>query len=284
MIHDHFILQDTFTGYKKVIEFHDREGQFLWDIYNFYIREAFPTEKPRYYAITSPFDLTWKWAPQQALVFEDGKLIFSTDFSEAVKIRTGAMDTIFLQALGTDVLTDKKILIVGSGGTAKYSYIFLRDAFPSLWQVHYTNRTGVNKEFESLGELVYRASPDLGEYDMIFLHAHISEPYLREKDLKNLKPWVIITSYGGITPERDIESIFFDSAHQIFVDMTENIENLKPLKTALEKWQIRANEIIDLWSYLSGEIILPEHTGMKIFISGWTHIQNIAMMKYLMSE
>lgn len=282
LIRDAFIYQDVFSGYKKVIEFHDRDEKFVGDIYNFYIREVWEDAKPRYYTITSPYDLSWKSAPQQALVFEDAKLIFSTDFAEAVKIRTGAMDTLFIQSLGIDSLQNKRILIVGSGGTAKYSYIFLRESFAHIDQVEYTNRTGVNRDFESLGNLRYTPKPDLSEYDMIFLHGHVDEPYLKEKDMEKLKAWVIITSYGWKTPERDIESAFFRSRNRILVDMHSNIENLKPLQKAIRDWQISQDEVVDFRAQLQSR----EKSDMPvtIFISGGTYIQNIAMMKYLMTE
>ncbi len=98
-----FIHQDKFSGHKKVVEFYDEKNIFQWDVYNFYIRELLSDGSPQYYTITSPYDVTWQSAPQQAMVFHGEKLIFSTDFTEAVKIRTGCMDTLFLQALGIKI-------------------------------------------------------------------------------------------------------------------------------------------------------------------------------------
>lgn len=284
LIRDAFLHQDTFVGYKKVIEFFDSQAQFQWDVYNFYIRETLESGSPRYYCISSPYDLTWKWAPQQAMVFEDAKLVFSTDFSEAVKIRTGAMDTLFLQSLGITRLWDKRILLVGSGGTAIYSYSFLRDTFADIDTIHYTNRSGPNLEFEKLWNLEYHTRPNLSEYDMIFLHANVDEPYLKSEHREILKKWVIVTSYGGKTPERDIVPEFFTSEDRIVVDMTDNIENLNPLKNAIEKWYIQKNEVLDLWVQLATKIYRYDTMRNTIFISWGTPIQNIAMMKYLYNK
>ena len=284
LIRDAFLHQDAFIGQKKVIEFFDTTGKFQGDIYNFYIRELLEDGTPRYYVITSPFDLTWKWAPQQWLIFEWGKLIFSTDFSEAVNIRTGAMDSLFLQSLGIDSLKDKKILIVGSGWTAQYSYLFLRNTFTDIGTLHYTNRSGASVEFEKLWNLEYQALPNLNEYDMIFLHANVSEPYLKSEHRAMLKKWVIVTSYGGKTPERDIAPEFFTSQDQVVIDMSANIENLNPLKHALEKWYIQKDEIIDFWVQLSHRVYRHDAMQNTLFISGGTPLQNIAMMKYLMKN
>jgi ornithine cyclodeaminase/alanine dehydrogenase-like protein (mu-crystallin family) len=282
LIRDAFIHQGTFSGSKKIIEFHDADGKFQWDIYNFYIREQIANGEPRYYCINAPYDMTWKDSPQQALVFESGRLIFSTDFTESVRVRTGAMDAIFLQSLGITSLCDKKILMVWSGGTAKYSYLFLQDTYADIWSIAYTNRSWAHAEFEALGDLHYIKNPDLGKYDIILLHAHVSEPYLWSWDLDAIKPGTIITSYGGMTPERDIHSDFFTSERSIVVDMTANIDNLKPLKTAIERSQIQADEVIDLGSQLSKQGISYDPSKITICISWGTYIQNIAMMKYMM--
>ena len=281
LIRDAFLHQDTFIGHKKVIEFFDANEEFQGDIYNFYIREVLEHGRPRYYTITSPFDLSWKWAPQQWLVFEWGKLVFSTDFSQAVDVRTGAMDALFIESLGIDSLKGKKILIVGSGGTARYSYSFLRDTFADIETVHYTNRSWVSVEFEKLWNLEYHAIPKLSGYDMIFLHANVSEPYLQSEHREILKKWVIVTSYGGKTPERDIVPEFFTSENRVVVDMTANIENLNPLKNAIEKGYIQKDEIIDFWVQLSHSIYRHDPLKNTLFISWGTPIQNIAMMKYL---
>ncbi len=283
-IRDAFIHQDRFSGHKKVIEFFDRENQFQWDIYNFYIREILLDWSPQYYTITSPYDVTWKWAPQQALVFHSEKLVYSSDFSEAVKIRTGCMDTIFLQSLGIEKLSDTKMLIVWSGGTAKYSYLFLRDSFTDLGVVDYTNRLWQNHEFESLGSMNYVATPDLSQYDIILLHAHVDSPYLTSEYRSQIKDGAIIVSYGGKTPERDISPAFFTSEDIVIVDMYANIENLKPLKTAIESWSIKQEELIDLGKILSGEQKIEKRKNITVCISGGTYIQNIAMMKYMMNH
>jgi len=283
-IRDAFIHQDRFSGHKKVVEFFDDKEASQWDIYNFYIREVLPDGSPQYYAITSPYDISWKSAPQQAMVFHSEKLIFSTEFSEAVKIRTWCMDTIFLQALEITDISDKRILIVWSGGTAKYIYLFLKDSFNNLGSIDYTNRPGSNTEFESLGELRYVDAPHLGEYDIILLHAHVDAPYLKTENRSQLKKDAIVISYGGKTPERDIAHTFFTSDDMVIVDMYANIENLKPLKTALEVWSIYQSELIDLGKLLSREQTVNNRKDLTICISGGTHIQNLAMMKYMMEN
>lgn len=279
---DAFVHQDRFSWHKKVVEFFDKDNKFQWDIYNFYIREVLADGSPQYYTITSPYDVTWEWAPQQALVFCDEKLTFSAEFSEAVKIRTGCMDALFLQALGITSLSDKKILIVWSGGTARYSYLFLKDSFSDLWVVDYTNRSWKNIEFESLGDLNYIPTLDMSQYDIILLHAHVDEPYLRSEYRGQIKDGAIIISYGGKTPERDISQAFFTSDDTVIVDMYANRENLKPLKTAIESWSIRQEDLIDLGKLLSGEQKIEKRKNLTVCISGGTHIQNIAMLKYMM--
>lgn len=282
-IRDAFIHQDRFSGHKKVVEFFDDNNVFQWDIYNFYIREILANGIPQYYTITSPYDINWKSAPQQALVFREEKLIFNTDFSEQVKVRTGCMDTVFLRSLGIESLKDKKILIVGSGGTAKYAYLFLKDSFSDIWSIDYVNRSGPHAEFESLGNLRYIPMPDMSQYDIILLHAHVDEPYLRSENRSQMKDGVIIISYGWKTPERDISPTFFTTQDTVIVDMYTNIENLKPLKTALDLWYIQQAEIFDLGKVLSWEQKIKERKSITICISGGTYIQNIAMMKYMMN-
>jgi hypothetical protein len=281
-IRDAFVHQDRFSWHKKVVEFFDSENVFQWDIYNFYIREVLPEGSPQYYTITSPYDVTWKWAPQQALVFRDERLIYSTDFAEAVKIRTGCMDPIFLQSLGIEKLSDKRILIVWSGGTARYSYLFLKDSYPDLWTVDYTNRWWRNTEFESLGDLHHVAIPDIGQYDIILLHAHVDTPYLTPEMRTQIKEGAVIISYGGKTPERDISPTFFTSDDTVIVDMYANRENLKPLKSSIDGWSILESEVFDLGKVLSWVQKIDKKTNLTVCISGGTYIQNIAMMKYMM--
>jgi hypothetical protein len=62
----------------------------------------------------------------------------------------------------------------------------------------------------------------------------VDAPYLKTENRSQLKKDAIVISYGGKTPERDIAHTFFTSDDMVIVDMYANIENLKPLKTALE--------------------------------------------------
>lgn len=194
------------------------------------------------------------------------------------------MDTLFLQSLGVETLSDKKILIVWSGGTAKYSYLFLKDSFADLGTIDYINRSWQNTEFESLGSMKYVAAPDMSQYDIILLHAHVDVPYLTSEHRSQIKDWAVVISYGGKTPERDISPIFFTSDDTVIIDMYANIDNLKPLKTAIESWSIRQEELIDLGKLLSGEQKIENRKNLTVCISGGTYIQNIAMMKYMMNQ
>jgi len=123
------------------------------DFLFFYIHEPHEGKPPTFYFIVSPYDARSKAAPQGAQVFDGGTLVFQTDYTEYVKVRTGLMDAFALDALKSDP-AGKNILYIGAGGVAEWSLRALKAYFPQVDIVQYKNASGGKSSFEAVASQV----------------------------------------------------------------------------------------------------------------------------------
>jgi len=277
LVKDTFLNQDKYKMDLMIKEF---DGA---DFFFFYIFEARGEEAPRFYFITSPYDDISKGAPQGAQVFDGGELVLQLDYTEYVKVRTGLMDALALDALSKDP-SGKKVLYIGAGGVAEWSLRALKAYYPSLNSVDYTNTSGGKEVFEQVGqevgvETVYQAAPDLGSYDFILMHTNAHEPVLQASDIKNLKSDVFISLYGD-KREADIE-VYKDAT--VVINWAESFEKQGDLVEAVKAGLVEVDEATVLTDLLNSDKNI-ETKGKVVYRSGGTPMQNIAVLKYLMNK
>ena len=100
-----FIHEDQYELRKSVEEFQDADMKFLGDFVSF------------------------------LMVDKGGKLLLNTDYTDYAAMRTGAMDSIALKASGIEKLSQKRILLFGTGRTARWSLRILQTVFEDLKEI-----------------------------------------------------------------------------------------------------------------------------------------------------
>jgi ornithine cyclodeaminase/alanine dehydrogenase-like protein (mu-crystallin family) len=285
ILEEQFLLQDELSVYKDIHEHNDMEGNFAGDDYVFSI---FDKINSSFYFVISPYDDKSKKAPQQALVFREGRLQEQFDYTNYANMRTGAMDALLLRALKLNP-TSAKILIYGTGGVAKWTLKFLKAAFPNIEQVDYMNSRNQNDEgFEELGNniglrLSLGDKSKIGEFDYIFCHTSSYQPVITKEDLENTKSNVLITSYLTTYNFEEIDISAWDTGkNTVITSWDKEIENSKDLQEAEKSGILEKSKIKTLLEVLSNST--PNIVDTRIMSrSAGTPIQNAALIKYLLS-
>jgi ornithine cyclodeaminase/alanine dehydrogenase-like protein (mu-crystallin family) len=285
ILEEQFLHQDELSVYKDIHVHNDMEGNFAGDDYVFSI---FDKINSSFYFVISPYDDKSKKAPQQALVFREGRLQEQFDYTNYANMRTGAMDALLLRALKLNP-TSAKILIYGTGGVAKWTLKFLKAAFPNIEQVDYMNSRNQNDEgFEELGNniglrLSLGDKSKIGEFDYIFCHTSSYQPVITKEDLENTKSNVLITSYLTTYNFEEIDISAWDTGkNTVITSWDKEIENSKDLQEAEKSGILEKSKIKTLLEVLSNST--PNIVDTRImFRSAGTPIQNAALIKYLLS-
>jgi ornithine cyclodeaminase/alanine dehydrogenase-like protein (mu-crystallin family) len=282
---EQFLHQYELSVYRDIHEHNDMEGKFAGDDHVFSI---FDKVNSNFYFVISPYDDKSKKAPQQALVFSEGRLQEQFDYTNYANMRTGAMDALLLRALNRNP-TSAKMLIYGSGEIAKWTLKFLKAAFPDIEQVDYINSRKLKDEvFEEFGNniglrLFLGDKSKIGEYDYILCHTSSPEPVITKEDLENTKPDVLITSYLTSYNFEEIDISAWDTGkNTVITSWDKEIENSKDLQAAEKSGILERSKIITLHDVLSKST--PNIADSKVmFRSAGTPIQNAALIKYLLS-
>ncbi len=284
-------IKQTFKDHEKykfdkyIPEF-EVEGKYAGDFYNFFIFEPRGTNPPRFYHTVSPYDPISKKSPDQALVFENGKVILNIDFTDYVKKRTGVMDSLLLNAMGVQTLSGK-VLYLGSGKVARASLSTLKECFSDLMSVDCINASGDLSEITSLGESIkVNINPGdlkkLSEYAYIFCHTNSHSPVLTNDLQAKLKPGVIITTYADAIDKGEVDDEFFDSSKaNIVCDWERTLTDAKELKRAVENSKVDKEQAIFMVDLLGGNKKIDTSKGYTIYRSSGTPMQNVAVLKLL---
>lgn len=284
-----FINQDKYIFDKYVPEF-DVDGKFLGDCYNITIVEPKDTNPPRFYHTFSPFDVISNAAPDRALVFENGELLLNIDFTHLIKERTGAMDSVILLNCGVDSTRGKKVLYLGSGGTAQASLKILKTHFPELSEIDCINNSNDLARFKEfakqLGVKVAKGSYDqIEEYDYIFCHTSTEKTLLTENALQRIKKGAIITSFISSTEHGEVADEFYDPENaNIIVDWQQTLKSAKDLARAIQKGQTHETEIIFLRDLFNKTQQIDMRKKYTIYRSVGTPMQNLAVLRLLLEE
>ena len=256
-----FIDEDKY-GFDKHIWEYKPNGSFIGDSVVFNMAEN--TTPPTFYFVISPYDITSKKAPQHALVFKDGLSVINTDYTEYAAMRTGAMDTLVLQALGISSLNEKKILMFGRGKTATWSVKFLKHTFADCPEI-----TVVHSETP-------RDSYDISDFDIIICHTNAKEFVLSAEDRKNIKKGAIITNFISTESNTEVDPSFFDHEKaNVVIDWKPNLKRAPEIPNS--------KEIIQLKELLNETKKLEINKKYSVFRFLGTPLQNLAVLKTLTS-
>lgn len=279
-----FLNEDRYQFIKEVKELYDKEEKFLGDFVSFLIVDK-NTTPPLFYYVCSPYDVVSKKDPQQALVWKGGELLLNTDYTELAAMRTGAMDSIALKLSNINALMNQRILLFGTGKTAKWSLRILKAFFSDLNQIEYLNsKSTADHKFESFAkELGVKASvgskEQISSYDIILCHTNAKEPVLNINDIKKIKSGAVITTYIGSTEHGEVADEFYTTNANVVLDWK---SNLKVAKDILRS-PISEKDIILLSDLLSEKSVLPETNSYTIFRFLGTPMQNLGVLQSMIS-
>lgn len=279
-----FIDQDNYFFDKHVPEF-TNDGKFLADYFNQLAVEPRGDNPPRFYHTFSPFDVISNKAPHYAVVFEAGEQLLNIEFDSYVSMRTAAMSAVVLQALGTDSLADKKVLLFGSGKIATESAKILASEL-GLTSIDVITRSGdltkIKEATAASGLTINTGSLDsLSQYDVIITHTQTTEPVISKEQLVSIKQGAFLASYISSTEHGEFPDEVYDKAKaNVITDWPQTLTGAKDLKRALDAGQLNEQDLIYLKDLFTGKSI---DTGKQytVYRSTGTPIQNLAVLKEL---
>lgn len=254
-------LNESLYGFDKQVWEYKPGGIYVGDTISFSMVEK--TSPPTFYHVFSPYDVESNKAPQHALIFRGGKLLFNADFSRFAAMRTGAMDSLVLQNMGITSLKDKKIIIFGRGNTATWSVKFLKHTFsavPHITVAHsQTPKNGYN----------------LKDYDIILCHTNTQEVLF--SDPGEIKEGAVITTFISSKPAGEVPALFYNMNNaNIILDWDKNL----PLAP-----EISDNaQLIYFKDFLSGKKRLDSTKHYSIFRFLGTPLQNLAVLKTVIEK
>lgn len=279
-----FIDQDNYFFDKHVPEF-TNDGKFLADYFNQLAVEPRGDNPPRFYHTFSPFDVISNKAPHYAVVFEAGEQLLNIEFDSYVSMRTAAMSAVVLQALGTDSLADKKVLLFGSGKIATESAKILASEL-GLTSIDVITRSGdltkIKEATAASGLTINTGSLDsLSQYDVIITHTQTTEPVISKEQLVSIKQGAFLASFISSTEHGEFPDEVYDKAKaNVITDWPQTLTGAKDLKRALDAGQLNEQDLIYLKDLFTGKSI---DTGKQytVYRSTGTPIQNLAVLKEL---
>ena len=281
---------DDYKLAKHIEEFKE-ENTYVGDFLVYYIFEPHGTNPPTIYTINSPYDMITKKSPQQALVFEDGKLTLDIDFTHFVDVRTGVMDSLMLKQLGINSLADKKILYVGTGHVANESLKSLKEHFGMLQHVDFYNRKKDAGDFGTTAQdlgitTAYTDLTDISEYDIILCHTSSPEPVLKTEHVSQVKKDAVIFTYVTVASDKgEVADEFFDSTKaNMLMDWPQTLNMAKDIDNAMQKGLLEKEKLLLLQNLFSGNVQLDTSKQYTIYRSSGTPMQNLAVLKLLLAK
>jgi ornithine cyclodeaminase/alanine dehydrogenase-like protein (mu-crystallin family) len=279
-----FIDQDDYFFDKHVPEF-VKDGKFLGDYFNQLAIEPLGDKPPRFYHTFSPFDVISNKAPHYAVVFEAGEQLLNIEFDSYVSKRTAAMSAVVLQALGTESLADKNVLLFGSGKIATESAKILASEL-GLTSIDVITRSGDLTNIKAAtaeNDLSINAGDinNIGQYDVIIAHTQTAEPLFSSEQLASIKEGAFMASFISSTKHGEFPDEVYDSKNaNIITDWEQTLAGAKDLKRALDAHQFDEQDLICLKDLLTGKTI-DQNKQYTVYRSTGTPIQNLAALKLL---
>ena len=279
-----FVDQDKYLFDKHVPEF-TVDGKCFGDCFSMIMIEPRGDRAPRFYHTFSPFDVISNKAPDHALVFEKGKLVLNADFTELVKDRTGAMDTVLLMNLGVSSLKDKKVLYVGSGGTALASLRILKAHYSELSAVDCINKSRDFSTIKRLGNeikvnIAAGSYKDIGKYDFIFCHTDTVNSLLTKEMKNKINHGAVITTYNSSTEHGEVADEFYDNQEaNIIADWKLTLTGAKDLARAVKGGSVQEKDVIFLADLIMGTKKTDSSKRYTVYRSAGTPMQNLAVLQ-----
>lgn len=279
-----FIDQDNYFFDKHVPEF-VKDGKLLGDYFNQLAVVPRGDKPPRFYHTFSPFDVISNKAPHYAAVFEAGELLLNIEFNNYVSQRTAAMSVVVLRALGVDSLTDRKVLLFGSGKIASKSVKVLASEL-GLTDIDVVTRSGDLTNIKTVAtDSNVAVKPgdinNLGQYDVIIAHTNTAEPLFPSEQLVNIKPGAFLASFISSTEHGEFPDEIYSRVNaNIIVDWKQTLAGAKDMKWALDGRQFDEQDLIYLKDLLTGKTI-NQSKRYTVYRSTGTPIQNLAILKLL---
>jgi ornithine cyclodeaminase/alanine dehydrogenase-like protein (mu-crystallin family) len=282
MLSQTFVNQDEYFFDKHVPEFNE-EGKFLGDYFNQLAVEPLGDKPPRFYHTFSPFDVISNKAPHRAVIFEAGELLLDIDFDEYVSMRTAAMSTVVLKALGYETLQDKKVLLFGSGRIATQSVKILASEL-GLAAVDIISRsgdlTGIRAKIDNVA-INDGSIDDIGQYDVIICHTQAASPVISKEQLKNIKKGAVLASFISSTEHGEFpDDVYNNSKANIITDWQQTLLGAKDLRRSVDSHLLEEKDLIYVKDLLSGKKI-DQNKQYTVYRSTGTPIQNLAVLKLL---
>ena len=279
-----FIDQDSYLFDKHVPVF-AKDGKFLGDYFNQLAVEPLVDKPPRFYHTFSPFDVISNKAPHYATVFEAGTQLLSVKFDNYVSMRTAAMSAVVLKTLGVDNLTDRQVLLFGSGKIATESAKILTHEL-GLTKLDVITRSGdltdIKTATKSSGLTI--SAGDVGkiaQYDVIIAHTQTTEPLFSSEQIANIKQGAFLASFISSTEHGEFPDEVYDRANaNIITDWPQTLSDAKDMKRALNSKQFGENDLIYLKDLFTGRTI-DRSKLFTVYRSTGTPIQNLAVLRLL---
>ena len=287
VIKDAFLNQDQFSMYRDIHEHFGNENNFVGDDHVFSI---FNKKANEFYFVISPYDIISKKAPQHALVFKNGELATSLDFTGLADLRTGVLDTLLLQSLNIKNIGSKKILYFGTGSITQWSIKVLKASYPELKKVYCINRSnGLNEDLINLSnkldiEIKITSKDNLGDFDYIFCHTNADKPVIDQSDANKLKANVVVASYLTSYDFEEIDDSYWNTSQSnVIVSWDKEVQNSKDLQRAVKSEKIEPSKLITLKAILEGKEAIDGNQRI-FFRSAGTPIQNAGILSYILKN
>lgn len=286
LIENAFVKEDDYELRKSVQELKDENGKFLGDFVSFLMVDKQSTP-PIFYSVSSPYDLISKKDPQHALVWQGGKLLLNSDFTDYAAMRTGAVDSIALKASNIVSLQNKKILLFGTGRTTKWSLKILKVVFEDWDSIHYINSTNTQvEEFESFSldlgvNAIVGSLGEIEDYDIIICHTNAEAPVLVAENMKRIKKGAIITTFiGSDKVNGEVYDGYYNNDANVILDWRHNYKLAKDIVRSCTP----EKEIFYLNDLLSNQVSLGKDKNYSIFRFVGTPMQNLGVLQALTSS
>lgn len=280
-----FLNQDQYLLAKEVPEF-KQNGVLVGDWFSYLMCDP-TTNPPTFYEVTSPYDLVSKKAPQHALVFQDGKCILQTEYTDYVAMRTGIVDALLLTHLGITGLANKKVLICGTGRIASWSIKSLKAYFPDLQQITYLTKEKSDETFEKLATVLdikatHTISKDPREFDVILCHTSTEASIFTDPSL--IKKGAILAGFISSTQYGEFSDAFYNSdTANVLIDWEPNLSRMPYIERQIEIGAVDKARMGNLRSLFAGECKVNPDAKYTLFTSVGTPMQNIALLKLLVA-
>jgi ornithine cyclodeaminase/alanine dehydrogenase-like protein (mu-crystallin family) len=265
------------------------DGKYVGDFFNITMIEPRGTEPPIFYHTYSPYDVISNQAPGYGVVFQAGKQLLNTEVTQYVKQRAGVMTPLVLKSLGVNDISDKNILLMGTGKIGQCALAALKAFYPNLSKVDFMNGGSDAEAFtaqaQQLQVAIQRVGLDkLENYDVVVCHTSAKQPVLTADMLERIKPGAIITTFAS-EDFNDVSKEYYDTSKvTVIVDWEPTISEATELKAAVDEGLAQRQDIVMLKDLFSNGPADKNDKNYTIYRSHGTPMQDLAFLQLLLQE